>query len=1197
MSNYNKDKNISEFNINNFNNLECDWKIFIKEYKDFLIKNYPTYLLNPEESLSAIFAISKNNRITEREKVQAIASKIRGFLYPIFGGREKKDDFVGLLKQIESYYSEYRKKNNKKINKTDLLILLDIYSKINDLDHYCLRPQANDFIKNKTACNNYSVKEIIKDFEKIRNLFGVIRNIAITIHDCIDFIINKVSNGKPSTKKDSNILKSLFSLSFDARDYFFTKADKRWLEWLWENGFLDALKTQPDDTSKYSYRTPEINYIVKVAEKKPKFVVEEIILCDDLATTEEKFNPELIDRILRLCGELPAEYLPKIVKKMKGQNWVKLLSPFGHWGFEFKDIFESLLKAGDEETMLELADVVLSIKTREDFAKDSEYNKNPFYVRDFSYTKVFDYLQKISDKKSVLELLVRVINHITNLGNKERDHIFAKEDMFHMWSTDFFTDEYKSNDGHSSYRESVEDLMLFTKEIAKVVIESECPKGEEDVRKLYDDCIGLFDDKDAKLPDTKGTWQLRLYLLSLYPKAFKDEIKKSLFRLFEGGKLHGEVKTGAEYKHLLQDYIVVLSKDEQSEYVKLVKDAYTSEIETAKDDKNKKFFKYYGAQTLCLLGIESKDIFGLECKYVDTEIHPSVINYGARTVISQAPEELDFSNKTPSEITKELQIKWTPEKLKELDEQHGAFHNSIDADAVGEKLKEQIKLRFAEFVENAELFFAHDKMIAHYTYAFFRGVQEAIKSGAKVDMDAWKSLIDMFKNIVNSKLSDVNYDDYRGWLANWRSAHQEIADILQLLLNEEDENIALGDFASYSDDLFDIFEKLLTYPDPVPASEEPETAKSKSSSHEDDEMHVSDPYTMAINSVRGRTFQAFLMFVYQDGKRLEQENMEEKIDKNVKKLFADLVKQEDTRTMMFMYGHHLPTFYFRDIDWTRESILPVLFGGDKDKDLKLAATEGYLTQTLYREMFEDDEIRELYNNWIGLKDVEYSNGQLHWHDINEALAVHFALAFIHFDIEIDLEKGFSDELLQKFFVVRNKNNTVRFKEFTAFIGKLIVNKSPIDEDLLEKSKGKLLIFWGWYLNNKKIPDGESFSGFGFWINPDIEILPDEVVADKVAKTLEKSGGDIDWEHGLLKRLSQLADKNPEATLEIIRLYLLDDDGINKNRRLPIFGIEKDIKPALKIICSKGNLQNNVKDLVSTLIEKGGREFWKLRDVF
>ena len=39
-------------------------------------------------------------------------------------------------------------------------------------------------------------------------------------------------------------LQKLLDVNFDARRYFFYKADARWLNWLWQNGFLDVLKEE-----------------------------------------------------------------------------------------------------------------------------------------------------------------------------------------------------------------------------------------------------------------------------------------------------------------------------------------------------------------------------------------------------------------------------------------------------------------------------------------------------------------------------------------------------------------------------------------------------------------------------------------------------------------------------------------------------------------------------------------------------------------------------------------------------------------------------------------------------------------------------------------------------------------------------------------------------------------------------------------
>ncbi|NQU84220.1 MAG: hypothetical protein HQ541_00515, partial [Mariniphaga sp.] len=44
----------------------------------------------------------------------------------------------------------------------------------------------------------------------------------------------------------------------DAKRFFFSQANEFWLDWLWENGFLDEIKQKADDITQYSYRMPEL---------------------------------------------------------------------------------------------------------------------------------------------------------------------------------------------------------------------------------------------------------------------------------------------------------------------------------------------------------------------------------------------------------------------------------------------------------------------------------------------------------------------------------------------------------------------------------------------------------------------------------------------------------------------------------------------------------------------------------------------------------------------------------------------------------------------------------------------------------------------------------------------------------------------------------------------------------------------------
>ena len=147
------------------------------------------------------------------------------------------------------------------------------------------------------------------------------------------------------------------------------------------------------------------------------------------------------------------------------------------------------------------------------------------------------------------------------------------------------------------------------------------------------------------------------------------------------------------------------------------------------------------------------------------------------------------------------------------------------------------------------------------------------------------------------------------------------------------------------------------------------------------------------------------------------------------------------------------------------------------------------------------------------------------------------------------------------------------------------------------SKEKLLKFWDWVLSEKNIIDTKVLSGFGFWINPDAEVLDDSSVVKKIAETLKKSDGDIDWDYGLMQRLVKFAKIDPNNTLLIIKSYLLDKKGnLNQNRRIPMFSIDKEIKEALGIIYQKPDLKQEVSDLISQLFQKGSTLFWGLGSI-
>jgi hypothetical protein len=95
----------------------------------------------------------------------------------------------------------------------------------------------------------------------------------------------------------------------------------------------------------------------------------------------------------------------------------------------------------------------------------------------------------------------------------------------------------------------------------------------------------------------------------------------------------------------------------------------------------------------------------------------------------------------------------------------------------------------------------------------------------------------------------------------------------------------------------------------------------------------------------------------------------------------------------------------------------------------------------------------------------------------------------------------------------------------------------IEKDGLDIKK-RIKDFWYWMLE-KYTKDKKPFEAFGFWIDLDKGIFKGEELADLIKRTLEKTGGILDWDYALMKNIVRLAKESPENTLEILRLFLLE----------------------------------------------------------
>ncbi len=1006
----------------------------------------------------------------------------------------------------------------------------------------------------------------------------------IKIHKKIDLFLTS-----PSKEIDIAEWKHLLSQNFDARNYLFFKADECWVDWFWKHGFLDVIKQKPDDSGQNLYRMPELFYLARMVDKVPCKVVKILL---NIPINKENFNPEVVDQFLRICSDLPAKELVKIIPKIYSENWVRLFNS-RIFEFEYQQIFNKLLGDKEYSSILLLSDIILSIKTKEELSKENgETNfESPFYINDLSYTNVFQSLISVGDEwvEKTIELVLDKMKEIVLLGKKtEEGSCFKIEDLFYLYNLDFFTAEITR--GHSTYRESMYELSAVISKLTVRLINL----NKDNKEKLED----IYDKFIRPLPDSRLVWHLRLYIMSLAPEAYKDIIYSAIFRLFETDD-YSEITSGAEYKKLLQKAFYVLSEEERNEYAEDVISYFLDAIKK-EADKDKSYAELRGSEILSIIS-----------KFIDLQIvkkakkagfkinlkvkpRPSIGPVISGSVVDQSPVDQEALNKlTIEEICKNLKEEWSPESLVEKFKTDD-FFNRRNAEGLARAIQENIKGRLLEYVDNSVLFFDPEKIDLHYTYSFVRGIQDMIKNNrdsiAKTD---WNNFFEFCFIVIDyCKKEEFTKEQrerevHHGWLAGWDAVHTGIVDTIQELIKDEGDKYS-GFFDRYRYQYLSIIEFMLGYPDPEPKDEEIETASSTTKSPGDKNAYIQDPFMMAINSVRGRAFEALVSFSYQDGKKYAKKDAI-KISEDVKQIYENTLLQEKTRAIRFMFGRYIPSFYYRDKDWIYK-LLPEIFPSDSEKKyLYISAWEGYLSNNLYTEIFFDQLFEQLYERGLDIEDSSLPS-QKHFKDPDEGLAVHLALAYIFFK---DFDQN--QKLFKKFW---SKDIPKQHADFINFIGRSFIsgNNSGMDKHLSEERwpRERIKELWDWMLDNYFNED--IFIQFGFWVNLEKEIFDVVWLAKRVRKTLEKTGGVLEWEHGLSKSISCIAKEVPEEALKIIKLFLLENIVRQKNGNR--FPLEDEWFEALKAIYQHTDnaTKTDIYQLINNLILEGGSSFWKFEEI-
>lgn len=946
-------------------------------------------------------------------------------------------------------------------------------------------------------------------------------------------------------------LQELIHVNLGARRYFYTKADEGWLDWLWQHGFLDVIKEKTEGD--YEYTPPELTYLVRMAEKRPDRVVDIML---DASLSTDPLNPQHVHHFLQISESLPADQLARVVDKIRREHWVPLMAAYDILADSaYKKMFQTLAAAKEYTSLLVLAEAVLAVRPREEIehGPHDRFPDNPFYFDELSHTTVFDCLAHVDTAyvQQALALTTKTMAAVIALWGTEGEGetVFAVFDRFPLLEVDFFALEL--GQGRVSPNGHVQELAAVIKVLAGRLI-GQSGAEAEDIRKIYQEQI-------ATLPDSRVMWRLRLFIWSLCPQVFQDELTEAFWQLF--AVEHAFEIVQAEYLHALRTWFSELADADKEAFVKRTIEMFSQQP--------------LGSQILSMILPYLNEALKEQAEEAGIQLdptyepQPSIIDGEGGGVVARGPlTQEEFAQLPIADIAKNLCNAWSPAQLRVQNTSDDLLH-PLNAEGVGNLLKVDMRARLQEYIKNADCFFDRERLDPHYTYAYLRGVQEALQH-QKPAVD-WDNVIALCSVIKETGETDPferetrEPDWFDTWLANWDAVHSAMSDLLQALLTEKDGQV-LVDFGKHRDQLFHLLGYLLAYPDSSPFDQSP---------------HM-DLFTRAINTRRGRAFQAFVLFVQQDSKRFKAEERVH-IDAAAKDLYAKVLEHTNRRTGMFLFGYHLPKFYIHDRDWVRR-LLPQIFPLAQ-KELYTAAWEGYLTNTrIYREMFFDHDIQKLYQRGLALTDADYPPQQEHFREPDEGIAEHLALAFMY-----DQEFGLDHPLFEAFW---QANTPKRQAHFVGFLGRAFVSATDAHRRIEPQSKERLQELWDWLLAQHENPT--LFREFGLWIDLEKEIFAPAWLAERVRKTLEKTNGVLDWEHGLRKSIVRLAQAAPQDTLEIARLYLYEGAVRGSKRWRPLHWDEWD--EALKILYATTKTRSGTSSLIHRLMREGERSFGRLGEI-
>jgi hypothetical protein len=137
---------------------------------------------------------------------------------------------------------------------------------------------------------------------------------------------------------------------------------------------------------------------------------------------------------------------------------------------------------------------------------------------------------------------------------------------------------------------------------------------------------------------------------------------------------------------------------------------------------------------------------------------------------------------------------------------------------------------------------------------------------------------------------------------------------------------------------------------------------------------------------------------------------------------------------------------------------------------------------------------------------------------------------------------------------------------------------------------RLRTFWDWALDH--IDYVSVLTSFGYWMKAGL--FEDKWLASRIRRTLGKTNGAVEWQHGMMETLRALAAVSPEDVVEALRSHLYTGRVTDPSARGWVH-VDDNLVETFKVLCANDSTDESARRLINDLLPLGNGRFWRLKE--